>query len=565
MSNKAWYSFMGVTTFVFSLYVALLPLTTEAAVLTEMGSTPELNGENIFSRYYSLNDNGYIVKFQKKQRSIGINENQRTIYRLNEVDGVVNLEEIKKFSGGKYKYSRQHDDLFEFGNDLYFTMTRGAGKKTDLYRSTDDGSSWDKVAELGFSKPHFENDIKDISIVNDTAYIVVGQEDDDANRQKVGVWSSSTGSSWQKTILTFSTAQPVTKYIYDDSLNSDQRYYVIISAVRRAEDNTVGEKWPDLYDQIVFSSTDGINWTEQKMMIDEFPTADAVSYSSDQVVVAEDGTLYISARATQLSYNDTTQWYDYDSTNDTTTTIKFIWATSDNSTSSSTQIDIYPTLIANDSGIYALAETDETTVTAFALNYDATTNITTITETDYFTVDENHSPHGSFRTFGNYTAYVVNNTYYYPYEITIFFEGKWSDTYTLKQQDEHTDEDDESDGPVETFSAYNQHYFYSFVEKELYSITSTGRLETTTLKLPDGLDNTILSAYGYDRNIGGKTLKQGTAALLCTQHDCFVTDSSLTWQTLDRSYREAFTKQTIEWNNKVYLFQDKSVFRLVIE
>ena len=104
------------------------------ASFTAVGTTPVLNGDRSFSRYYSLHGQGYVVKFQKRDRSNGITRNKRILYRLDQTTDQVNLEELHTFTGGKYWRRRQDDDLFAFGGDLYFTVTRGTSQKTDLYR-----------------------------------------------------------------------------------------------------------------------------------------------------------------------------------------------------------------------------------------------------------------------------------------------------------------------------------------------------------------------------------------------------------------------------------------------
>jgi hypothetical protein len=416
------------------------------------------------------------VKYRKKDRSAGVAENRRTIYRLANNAGTIELESLETFTGGR---TRQNDELFAFNGNLYFTITRGEGRQTRVYRSTDNGSTWGKVADIGFAKPHFENEIQDIVEANGAIHIIVAQADNEKNHQKVGVWSSTTGTNWTRTVVDLPTTEYVTKYFYEANHVGSEHFYVVVQAVQYGDDNATSPNSNDVYKTLIFVTADATNWIEQTVSTPHDTDFAASSYEVTASALIDD-VLYVTTEAFGCYVLESFSWFGSgEELGD------IVWATGDNITSAS--LDTSSATLAAAGGAPYLFFTDDTT-TAYAqsLTYDSTAQTLTTTPVDSVG-GVTESVFGEFVELGDMVAYIVNDRND-TYEVVIFNGDTWSEIYTLPIN---------SGNYVHDFMVFDTAYFYATDTQQIYRVTTGGDLVVDTVGFEGELSSDLVVNANY--------------------------------------------------------------------
>lgn len=105
------------------------------------------------------------------------------------------------------------DSVFSFGDNIYMTVSRKRGKKVEVYRSSDQGLTWENVGKVGFKGYMVKNQVEDVFVTDERFYIVIGQEKRfDSRDKKVGVWSSKDGERWKKRLVSWNAQQSYAGY-----------------------------------------------------------------------------------------------------------------------------------------------------------------------------------------------------------------------------------------------------------------------------------------------------------------------------------------------------------------
>lgn len=205
----------------------------------------------------TIGENAYLIQIQEES-----GKNQRSVYHLNPDEPEFEL--LTTVEGGVYKPTQEH--IFSFDDDLFFTVTRKRDRKIQLYRSSDDGATWERSGKIGFSRPGLLNEVKEVYELNGSIFIIVGQNNTSPfngynRKQNVGVWSSTDGTNWEHFNIQAESGIGE-KHMYIGSEVVDDSLFVITKSYDYESSKTI-------HKQIVVTSTDGATWNTQQVAADE--------------------------------------------------------------------------------------------------------------------------------------------------------------------------------------------------------------------------------------------------------------------------------------------------------
>lgn len=514
----------------FTLFVPFISASAATIEPTVPSNTIEGVG---WQYYYTLDDNAYIVKFQKKSKKNGVEKNQRTLYAVTEKDGGTQMTKRGKITGGVYKKKRQNDSLFTFKDNLYMTVTRGLGKTALVYRSENNGNDWEKVEEIGYAQSHFRNQIKDIQTINGQLYIIVGQHESLRNkRQTVGVWSTKNGKDWVSKKLILEDQSGNTRYTFENSLHDENSLFIITTLDRHADENSNSTEQLDQEDIGVFSTTNGTEWNTQRVTSEYDAHYDEVNYlGADGKLI--DGTLFINPAIQPLQFDEETGWYklidesvieDGDDIILNTYQYGTLWATNADTPGHYLTMDDVSVAKYNNQ-LYAFSPDSEGIVNSYTLSYTAENGLT---KTVVNTTDLGKNYGLQFMTLSGYPALVEN--YQENYTIALFKNNTWKKIGSIPQS---------NNDAVETYTIFDKTYFYSLKEQQLYTVNSDGKLQETTFGFTNLLSDelkkhdvryTVVESPKSNMVMIMTSVYEGSKD---TESVCVVADRSLEWESID--------------------------------
>lgn len=223
------------------------------------------------------------------------------------------------------------DAVVGFDGDLYHTITRKRGEAVQVFRSTDDGDTWEEVGAIGYTNVDIKNQVLGTYTSSGRLYIIVAQKHRyDGEKKRLGVWSTTDGDTWKKSTISWNRHQTlVAARIWNDrpfvlvsgkakDKNAQIRLYTTLSTngstlVQTAENNLSSEDPittsngmtitdDALYvtgtnldeDVVSLRSTDGIAW-------------EATEHAMEQIVTI-DGTLFGVSGSTYYTSGDGESW-----------------------------------------------------------------------------------------------------------------------------------------------------------------------------------------------------------------------------------------------------------------
>lgn len=95
------------------------------------------------------------------------------------------------------------EQIIEYNNDLYMTLTGKIGDPVRLFKSEDDGFTWNEAASIGFENEDISNSVADLFTTQDRMYVVVQPKriTDLSIPRTVAVWSSADGVEWEENVI----------------------------------------------------------------------------------------------------------------------------------------------------------------------------------------------------------------------------------------------------------------------------------------------------------------------------------------------------------------------------
>jgi len=165
-----------------------------------------------------LDGDVYIVDHKK----VDGNTNKR-LYRVADA-GTGELEQLYKVRGSK----KVNDVTFSLNGDLYMTATPKKGTQVNVYRSQDQGTTWNAVAQIGFELSGVRNEIVQNFTLNGRTFLVLTQNTvaNTGDHRTIGIWSSSNGTAWDQQELSYVGKDMV----YKDYAATDATGYLLVSS-----------------------------------------------------------------------------------------------------------------------------------------------------------------------------------------------------------------------------------------------------------------------------------------------------------------------------------------------
>ncbi len=181
--------------------------------------TREQVGSDVLRKVETMNRLDSVVYILDHKKVDG-NTNKR-LYRVADAT-TGELELLNRVRGSK----KVNDVVFEFDGNLYMTSTPKKGNQIKLYQSTDGGTDWSNVAEIGFETAGVRNKIAKQFIFNGKLFMVITQDNLDDGYETLAIWSTENGTDWSSQEELSYDDQPM---VYRDFTASDTTGYLLVS------------------------------------------------------------------------------------------------------------------------------------------------------------------------------------------------------------------------------------------------------------------------------------------------------------------------------------------------